>query len=334
MPERLREIFEDEDAWVVGGAIRDRLLRRPVLDLDVACADPREAAHRFARRFGGAAFPLSAGHGAWRVVDGGVGETVDFTPLAGGIDADLGSRDFTFNAIAERVATGEPYDPYEGRRDLEARVVRAVSETVFCGRPPAPAPSRALRGRARLPDGRTDGGPRPCVSGPRDEARRRADPRGARQALGGGIPPARGGRAARSTRRRSRRAPRCARRPRLSARRRLRRPYRATPDLERAQALRPRSAGGASTRRRIAARDSPLPARDRALVARRARVRGHAGAAWAGGGGAARRSRGAARARRRARPGARPCDRAYPRGHRRGASSRHDHDARGGPRAS
>jgi tRNA nucleotidyltransferase/poly(A) polymerase len=135
MPERLREIFEGEDAWVVGGAIRDRLLRRPVLDLDVACADPREAAHRFARRFGGAAFPLSAGHGAWRVVDGRVDETVDFTPLAGGIDADLGSRDFTFNAIAERVATGEPYDPHEGRRDLEARVVRAVSETVFTDDP-------------------------------------------------------------------------------------------------------------------------------------------------------------------------------------------------------
>lgn len=135
MPERLREIFEREEAWVVGGAIRDRLLRRPVLDVDVACADPREAAHRFARRFGGAVFPLSAGHGAWRVVDGRVDETVDFTPLAGGIDADLSSRDFTFNAIAERVATGEPYDPHEGRSDLEAGVVRAVSETVFVDDP-------------------------------------------------------------------------------------------------------------------------------------------------------------------------------------------------------
>ena len=131
MAERLREILEGEEAWIVGGAIRDRLLSRPVLDVDVACPDPRDAANRFARRFGGVVFPLSDKHGAWRVVDVRVEETVDFTPLAQGIDDDLASRDFTFNAIAERVATGEPYDPHHGRRDLESGVVRAVSETVF-----------------------------------------------------------------------------------------------------------------------------------------------------------------------------------------------------------
>jgi tRNA nucleotidyltransferase/poly(A) polymerase len=131
MAERLRENLEGEEAWIVGGAIRDRLLGRPVLDVDVACADPRTAAHRFARRFGGAVFPLSERHGAWRVVASGSEETVDFTPLADGIDVDLASRDFTLNAIAKRVSTGEPYDPHEGRADLEAGVVRAVSDTVF-----------------------------------------------------------------------------------------------------------------------------------------------------------------------------------------------------------
>jgi tRNA nucleotidyltransferase/poly(A) polymerase len=136
MDERLLEILaDDEDAWVVGGAVRDRLLLRPVLDLDVACADPRDAAHRFAGRFGGAVFPLSERHGAWRVVADGVDETVDFTPLPDGIDADLASRDFTFNAIAESVASGEPYDPHEGRRDLEAGVVRAVSDSIFADDP-------------------------------------------------------------------------------------------------------------------------------------------------------------------------------------------------------
>ncbi len=135
MDERLREILNGEDAWVVGGAVRDRLLLRPVLDIDVACADPGAAAHRFARRFGGAVFPLSERHGAWRVVADGVAETVDFTPLADGIDADLASRDFTFNAIAEHVRTGDPYDPHRGRADLEAGVVRAVSATVFVDDP-------------------------------------------------------------------------------------------------------------------------------------------------------------------------------------------------------
>jgi tRNA nucleotidyltransferase/poly(A) polymerase len=135
MDERLREILGDEDAWVVGGAVRDELLLRPVLDLDVACADPREAAHRFARRFGGSVFPLSERHGAWRVVADGVDETIDFTPVGDGIDADLATRDFTFNAIAVDVRTGASHDPYDGRADLAAGVIRAVSESIFLDDP-------------------------------------------------------------------------------------------------------------------------------------------------------------------------------------------------------
>ena len=135
MDERVREILGDEDAWIVGGAVRDQLLLRPVLDVDVACSDPSDAARRFARRFGGAVFPLSEKHGAWRVVAHGIDETIDFTPLHDGIDADLASRDFTFNAIAESVATGVPYDPHDGRGDLRAGIVRAVTDTVFVDDP-------------------------------------------------------------------------------------------------------------------------------------------------------------------------------------------------------
>jgi hypothetical protein len=135
MDERLRALFSGEDAWIVGGAVRDELLGRPVLDLDVACRDPRPAAHRFADRFGGAAFPLSERHGAWRVVENGSAETVDFTPIGEGIDADLATRDFTFNAIAEHVGSGETHDPYGGGDDLRAGIVRAVSAEVFVDDP-------------------------------------------------------------------------------------------------------------------------------------------------------------------------------------------------------
>ena len=131
MDERVREILSGEEAWIVGGAVRDRLLGRPIVDLDVACRDPKESARRFAQRFGGAVFPLSERHGAWRVITEGTEQTVDFTPLPSGIDADLATRDFTFNAIAIRVGTGDERDPYGGRADLEAGVVRAVSEGVF-----------------------------------------------------------------------------------------------------------------------------------------------------------------------------------------------------------
>jgi hypothetical protein len=133
---RVREILGEEEAWIVGGAVRDRLLQRPVVDLDVACRDPEGAARRYARRFGGAPFPLSERHGAWRVVepasrDRAPVETVDFTPLPDGIEADLATRDFTLNAIAVPVAGGEPRDPYGGRFDLRAKVIRAVSDRVF-----------------------------------------------------------------------------------------------------------------------------------------------------------------------------------------------------------
>jgi tRNA nucleotidyltransferase/poly(A) polymerase len=135
MDERITEIIAGEDAWIVGGAVRDMLLGRPVLDLDVACDNPRDAARRFAGRFGGAVFPLSERHGAWRVTAEGAEQTVDFTPLPTGIEADLASRDFTFNAIAIQVGASDLFDPHQGQADLEAGVVRAVSDTVFLDDP-------------------------------------------------------------------------------------------------------------------------------------------------------------------------------------------------------
>jgi tRNA nucleotidyltransferase/poly(A) polymerase len=134
MDEQVREVVEG-NAWIVGGALRDARLGRAVLDLDVACAEPREAARAYAARFGGAAFPLSERHGAWRVATAGEEKTVDFTPLPDGIEADLASRDFTFNAMATRVGTSEPLDPFGGENDLAAGVVRAVSGTVFADDP-------------------------------------------------------------------------------------------------------------------------------------------------------------------------------------------------------
>jgi len=129
--EQVRELLAGEEAWFVGGAVRDLLLGRPLVDLDVACRDPRGTALSFSRRFGGAAFPLSERHGAWRVVREGMDETLDFTPLPDGIDDDLATRDFTLNAIALPVDGGDPRDPYDGRSDLEDAVLRAVLDTVF-----------------------------------------------------------------------------------------------------------------------------------------------------------------------------------------------------------
>jgi tRNA nucleotidyltransferase/poly(A) polymerase len=124
------ELLSGEDAYVVGGTVRDELLGREVTDLDIACREPEQAARAYANLVGGAPFPLSATHGGWRVALEG-GRTVDFTPFRGSIEHDLATRDFTINAIARPLQGGEHVDPFDGRGDLEAKLVRAVDAGVF-----------------------------------------------------------------------------------------------------------------------------------------------------------------------------------------------------------
>jgi tRNA nucleotidyltransferase/poly(A) polymerase len=130
MLEQAQEILAGRDAFVVGGTVRDELLGRPVVDVDIACAEPEQAARDYARLSDGAPFPLSRAHGGWRVALAD-GKTVDFTPLRGPIEDDLATRDFTINAVARPLAGGDHVDPFGGRADLEARLVRAVGASVF-----------------------------------------------------------------------------------------------------------------------------------------------------------------------------------------------------------
>jgi tRNA nucleotidyltransferase (CCA-adding enzyme) len=47
------------------------------------------------------------------------------------VEEDMRRRDFTINAIARRLETGELVDPLDGRRDLDQRVLRTVSAQSF-----------------------------------------------------------------------------------------------------------------------------------------------------------------------------------------------------------
>ena len=130
MLDQARNVLAGEEAWIVGGAVRDELLGRPLIDLDIACRDPRAAAQAYAEAARGALFPLSERHGAWRVALADA-RTVDFTPLRDVIESDLATRDFTINAIARPLAGEGDVDPFGGRADLEARTIRAVGDEVF-----------------------------------------------------------------------------------------------------------------------------------------------------------------------------------------------------------
>jgi poly(A) polymerase len=113
--------------------VRDRLLGRPVLDLDVAVVgDPRALARHLALAAGGPVFELSGAFGAWRVHAPDREWQIDVTVLQGdSIEADLEQRDFTINAIGEPLDGGPLVDPHDGAGDLERRCLRMVSAEAF-----------------------------------------------------------------------------------------------------------------------------------------------------------------------------------------------------------
>ena len=128
--EAARAALAGETAWLVGGAVRDRLLGRATDDVDLAVeGDPRAAARRIAKASGGAAFQLSHEFGGWRTVGPGHAWHVDLLPLRDGdLRTDLAARDFTVNAMAQPLTGGEVIDPHGGAADLAARRLRMVSD--------------------------------------------------------------------------------------------------------------------------------------------------------------------------------------------------------------
>ncbi len=122
--------------WIVGGAVRDALKGQEVVDIDLAVHPGTEeiAARAIANESGGVPFRLSEEFGTWRVVAPDYSWHIDVTRLrADTIEGDLALRDFTVNAIAVPLAApdGAPIDPAGGIADIEARVIRAVSNRSF-----------------------------------------------------------------------------------------------------------------------------------------------------------------------------------------------------------
>lgn len=133
--EPLREAVGE--GWLVGGAVRDRLLGRPTTDFDVALSGkPGEAARSLARALDAHPFKLSDGFGGWRVVGRDHSWQIDLLPLMGEtIEADLAQRDLTINALAEPLGGGPLIDPSGGIVDLDARRLRMVSAGAFAADP-------------------------------------------------------------------------------------------------------------------------------------------------------------------------------------------------------
>jgi poly(A) polymerase len=128
--------------WLVGGALRDRLLGIECHDLDYATdADP-DAVEALVRGLGATVTTVGKRFGTIGVrIEGFWSEVTTFRgdSYSGGtrwpdvtfgasIEDDLARRDFTINAFAEDTAGGRFIDLYGGRDDLAARRIRAVGE--------------------------------------------------------------------------------------------------------------------------------------------------------------------------------------------------------------
>jgi len=144
------------DVYLVGGAVRDAILGRESLDLDVAVvADAMGLARRVADRFRAAYVPLDASRDVARVVwcDGRRRHHFDFAGLrAEGIESDLRARDFTINAMAVSLSSpwGELLDPTGGLGDLRAGLLRAASPAAFINDPVRILRLVRLRGALRM----------------------------------------------------------------------------------------------------------------------------------------------------------------------------------------
>ncbi|MFL5533142.1 MAG: CCA tRNA nucleotidyltransferase [Gemmatimonadales bacterium] len=124
------------EAWCVGGSLRDRLLGHPQSDFDLATsATPEEVQRLFPRTVA-----VGVKYGTVGVLDRDrvLHEVTTFrrdvstdgrhavVQYGVSLDDDLARRDFTINAIAYHPLRHEWRDPFSGKQDLEARLIRAV----------------------------------------------------------------------------------------------------------------------------------------------------------------------------------------------------------------
>ncbi len=126
------------ETWAVGGAVRDALLSGSRADWDLATAARPEVVRKLFRP----SYPIGIQFGTIGVrgSDGYVYEVTTFrrdletdgrhavVEYADTLDEDLGRRDFTINAIAYHPLRHELHDPYDGRGDLDRRILRCVGD--------------------------------------------------------------------------------------------------------------------------------------------------------------------------------------------------------------
>lgn len=135
--DQITDLLPASRAYLVGGAVRDLLLNRPIHDLDFALPeDTIPVAKRVADQLGGSFFVMDQERQTCRVIlkdEEGQRLVVDFTLFQGNtIEEDLSSRDFTITSMALDIR-GDPsiIDPFHGAQDLKDGLIRLTSESAL-----------------------------------------------------------------------------------------------------------------------------------------------------------------------------------------------------------
>jgi poly(A) polymerase len=117
----------DRGIYLVGGTIRDIMMDIEPRDYDFSVSGSGiEFAQQVARRIRGALVVLDEEEDEARVVKDDI--VYDFIGLnAQGVIADLERRDFTINAMAVDLQTGEFLDPNGGVKDIKKRIIRPTT---------------------------------------------------------------------------------------------------------------------------------------------------------------------------------------------------------------
>jgi len=131
LPFDLQPFAGPKETYIVGGTVRDLLLGRHPADVDISVAgDPEAYAHMLVGRTGGHVVSMGrADLALFRVISNG--GRFDISQMQGPIAEDLGRRDFTVNAMAIAVPSGDLIDPYGGEQDLARRMIRMNRDSAF-----------------------------------------------------------------------------------------------------------------------------------------------------------------------------------------------------------
>lgn len=145
--ETVRAVTGEASIYLVGGAVRDGLLGKPMTDFDfVVSKNALQIARKVANALSGAFYPLDVQRQYGRVIwspPNGERLKLDFALQVGNsIEEDLRQRDFTANAIAIDLQNSQQlFDPLHGTQDILAKTLRACSDEAFCK-----DPLRVIRG--------------------------------------------------------------------------------------------------------------------------------------------------------------------------------------------